>query len=83
MQLKYWREKLSGAPPIWSFPLDTPRPPVPTGAGRRVPCVLAPTAVKALRKLATKARSAQCTAHVTATRDAQLAGSSISLPKNS
>ncbi|KAK9803102.1 hypothetical protein WJX73_003138 [Symbiochloris irregularis] len=65
-QLKYWRERLQGGPIIWSFPLDRPRPPVPTGAGRRVHCSLTPASVRALRKLAIKAQATMFMAILTA-----------------
>ncbi|WP_240360579.1 non-ribosomal peptide synthetase [Pyxidicoccus caerfyrddinensis] len=36
-QLGYWREQLSGAPPVLELPTDKPRPPVQTSRGAYVP----------------------------------------------
>ncbi|HEU0079810.1 MAG TPA: condensation domain-containing protein, partial [Longimicrobiaceae bacterium] len=51
-QLQYWREKLSGAPPLLELPVDHPRR-TPLGVSEKgSPFALAPAATQALRDLA-------------------------------
>jgi len=40
-QMAYWKEKLTGAPPVLELPLDHPRPAVPSGRGALQPFSLA------------------------------------------
>ncbi|MFP5286779.1 MAG: condensation domain-containing protein, partial [Thermoanaerobaculia bacterium] len=54
-QLGYWRQRLAGAPPVLSLPLDRPRPPVHTFQGRYRRGELAPARVEALSTLGRRA----------------------------
>jgi amino acid adenylation domain-containing protein len=50
-QLKYWREQLSGAPPVLELPTDRPRPSTQTFRGARLPFALGPELTQRLREL--------------------------------
>jgi amino acid adenylation domain-containing protein len=50
-QLAFWREQLSGAPPLLELPLDHPRPAVQTFYGARYPFGLPPTLAAQLKAL--------------------------------
>jgi amino acid adenylation domain-containing protein len=50
-QLRYWRERLAGAPELLGLPTDRPRPPVQTYRGATVPVELAPELLERLRTL--------------------------------
>jgi amino acid adenylation domain-containing protein len=51
-ELAYWRERLSGAPPLLELPLDHPRPAVQSARGAGVGFALAPEVSRALQGLA-------------------------------
>ncbi len=51
-QLRYWRERLAGAPAVLELPADRPRPPVPARRGATVSRVLTRAGAEALRGLA-------------------------------
>src|SRR5262249_29703760 len=57
-QLAYWKERLSGAPPVLDLPIDLPRPPVHTWNGAREGRPLPPALAE---KLAGLTRSGQAT----------------------
>jgi aspartate racemase len=46
----YWREQLSGAPPILNLPTDWPRPPIQTYRGSSQTCVLDATLTSSLKQ---------------------------------
>ena len=49
--LAWWRERLAGAPPVLSLPLDRPRPPLQTFRGGSLRLELRPETVRAVRDL--------------------------------
>jgi hypothetical protein len=51
-QMAYWKEKLTGAPPVLELPLDHPRPAVPSGRGTLQPFSLSTENFQALDALA-------------------------------
>ncbi|MCX6584826.1 MAG: amino acid adenylation domain-containing protein [Candidatus Aminicenantes bacterium] len=51
-QMAYWKEKLTGAPPVLELPLDHPRPAVPSGRGALQPFSLAKQNFQDLNALA-------------------------------
>jgi amino acid adenylation domain-containing protein len=51
-QTAFWRDALSGAPPLLELPTDRPRPLVADDRGARVPFALAPETGRALRAVA-------------------------------
>ncbi|HEX7239654.1 MAG TPA: amino acid adenylation domain-containing protein, partial [Longimicrobiaceae bacterium] len=51
-ELRYWRERLAGAPPLLEIPTDRPRPPVPGVRGAYGEVSIPPEAAHALRELA-------------------------------
>jgi amino acid adenylation domain-containing protein len=53
-QLAYWTERLSGAPPLSTFPTDRPRPKVRRGRGAALPVRLDPPLSRALAALAAR-----------------------------
>jgi amino acid adenylation domain-containing protein len=53
-QLRFWRERLSGAPTLLPLPTDRPRPPLMNYRGRAVPFRLAPELGERVRELARK-----------------------------
>ncbi|HLL48505.1 MAG TPA: amino acid adenylation domain-containing protein, partial [Longimicrobiaceae bacterium] len=50
-QLRYWRERLAGAPELLELPTDHPRPPVQTYRGATVPVELSPELLERLQAL--------------------------------
>ncbi|HEU0078553.1 MAG TPA: condensation domain-containing protein, partial [Longimicrobiaceae bacterium] len=50
-QLRYWRDKLEGAPPVLELPTDRPRPPAPGARGRVLPCRFPPELSRGVRAL--------------------------------
>ena len=50
-QLSYWRERLSGAPPVLELPTDHPRPAVQSFRGARQSVMLSKSLTEALRTL--------------------------------
>ncbi|MDP9122915.1 MAG: condensation domain-containing protein, partial [Acidobacteriota bacterium] len=51
-ELQYWRDRLSGAPPVLELPLDRPRPAVQSFRGAACPLALSPALSGALMALA-------------------------------
>jgi len=51
-QLTYWKEKLSGAPPVLELPTDHPRPHIPGGGGSLEPFSFSRQKYRALKDLA-------------------------------
>ncbi|HEX7186034.1 MAG TPA: amino acid adenylation domain-containing protein [Thermoanaerobaculia bacterium] len=49
--LAWWRERMAGAPPVLSLPLDRPRPPVQTFRGGSLHLSLRPEEARAVRDL--------------------------------
>ena len=60
VQLSFWRDTLRGAPLLWQFPTDKPRPAIPGGKGARVPLQIPVEQVRVLRELAAKVRPTGC-----------------------
>jgi amino acid adenylation domain-containing protein len=54
-QLRYWRERLAGAPRVLDLPTDHPRPAVEAQAGATVPLCLPAPLLEGLRRLAQEA----------------------------
>ncbi|HEX2092034.1 MAG TPA: amino acid adenylation domain-containing protein, partial [Longimicrobiaceae bacterium] len=50
-QLRYWRERLEGAPQVLELPTDRPRPPVPSARGQMRPYLFPPDLSQGLRAL--------------------------------
>jgi amino acid adenylation domain-containing protein len=53
-QLDYWKEKLTGAPPVLELPFDFPRPAAPSGRGTLQPFSLTSGSLQQLNTLAQK-----------------------------
>jgi amino acid adenylation domain-containing protein len=53
-QIGYWRERLTGMPPLLELPADRPRPPVRSSRGAELPAALPRPLVEALRGLAAR-----------------------------
>jgi len=51
-QLRFWRERLAGAPPVLELPSDRPRPAVRSGRGGRLPVAIPATTAARLTGLA-------------------------------
>lgn len=51
-QMAYWKEKLTGAPPVLELPLDRPRPAVPSGRGTLQPFSLSKQDFRQINELA-------------------------------
>ncbi len=51
-QLRYWRERLAGAPEALDLPADHPRPALPTLRGATVPVAVSPDVLDRLKALA-------------------------------
>ncbi|MFQ5796993.1 MAG: amino acid adenylation domain-containing protein, partial [Candidatus Bipolaricaulia bacterium] len=50
-QLTYWKQQLSGSPPVLELPIDRPRPPVQIFRGARQSLQLSPTLTEELKAL--------------------------------
>jgi amino acid adenylation domain-containing protein len=50
--LNYWKEKLSGLPPLLEIPSDRPRPPVISGRGEMIPLVIPASLTAVLKEFA-------------------------------
>ncbi|HEX7242822.1 MAG TPA: amino acid adenylation domain-containing protein, partial [Longimicrobiaceae bacterium] len=58
-QLRYWTERLEGAPAVLELPVDRPRPPTPAHRGATVSRVLPPARAEALRAVARREGATQ------------------------
>jgi len=54
-QVGYWRDQLSGSPPLLPLPIDRPRPPVQRLRGAVAPITLGPELIKAAKVLGQRA----------------------------
>jgi amino acid adenylation domain-containing protein len=50
-QLSYWKQQLSGAPPLLELPTDYPRPPQPSYRGAQLTLTISQSLTKALKRL--------------------------------